>query len=239
MIPVPTDAVELVRAVKPTDPPRFEKETAQRERLFARIVATPRMADHSRPSRRRLGFSTRRRLLVAVAVIAVAAAAGGVAYATHEDNTPIIPATLSALQDRETVVDRPPLNIQIFRGADAPGAGSVHMLGYGAYAWQTKGGICWTTSYAGGCLPRIDQPITWSIKDLDASGSGSPPIVFGLAVDGVTSVTVRLKDGSAASGTPKANFYKIDLPSGESGDDVVSVHATLVGNGVFDAGATR
>jgi hypothetical protein len=57
--------------------------------------------------------------------------------------------------------------------------------------------------------------------------------VFGLAVDGVTSVTVTLSDGRVASGSPVANFFVVELPVDAAPQDVANVQAKLVGNSVF------
>jgi hypothetical protein len=50
---------------------------------------------------------------------------------------------------------------------------------------------------------------------------------MGVAIDGVTRISVTLRDGRTAAETPVANFYFVDLPADARPWDVKTVTATL------------
>jgi hypothetical protein len=231
--------LELVRTADPVNPTAPDKAVAARgEQLLRKILATPRQEVVDYQAVRRPRANGRARVLVAFAV-AAGVVASGLAVASRLDRTPLTAATISALADPGTVVVGVPPEVDAMGARYQPEPGGLHQLGHGAYAWRLGDNICWVTKLAGGCLPRLEQPIAWTIKDPDASGSGAPALVFGLAVDGVDTVTVTLSNGREVSAAPVDNFYIVELPVDARPEDVTEVRATLAGNSVFSDRASH
>jgi hypothetical protein len=177
--------------------------------------------------------------MLVLAAVAAGVVASGLAFASRLDRTPLTAATISALSDPATVVRSVPPEVDAMGAQSQPDPGELHQLGYGAYAWRLGDNTCWATKLAGGCLPRLEQPIAWTIKDPDASGSGASALVFGLAVDGVQTVTATLSSGREVSAAPVDNFYVIELPADADPEDVTEVRATLLGDSVFSDDASH
>jgi hypothetical protein len=233
------NTLELVRIADPVNPTAPDKAVdARGEQLLRKILETPRQEVIDYRAARRPRANGRVRVLVAFAVVA-GVVASGLAFASRLDRTPLTAATISALSDPRTVVAGVPPQVDAMGARYQPEPGGLHQLGNGAFAWRLGDNICWVTKLAGGCLPRLEQPIAWTIKDPDASGSGAPALVFGLAVDGVTTVTATLSDGHEVSAAPVNNFYVIELPLDAAPEDVTEVRATLVGDSVFSDHASH
>jgi ABC-type phosphate/phosphonate transport system substrate-binding protein len=181
-------------------------------------------------------MNVRRKFMIlatsAAAAIAVAAALffassrGGASVAPYS----FAPAHFAAVEAPATRVGTlPPVVAHLSRswGMEVPAANAVHTLGHGAaVAWVDAGRVCWASSNVAGCTdPARQAPIGIVLGETEQG----QPYVEGLAVDGVRTVTITLRDGRTASASPAANFYHVVLPSDARPWNVASVAATYPG----------
>jgi hypothetical protein len=186
-------------------------------------------------------------VLVAAIVVAAALAAVAIAAQTGSGNagvrrmgqasTALTPANMAALRDPRTTLPGVPQAAASF-GALAPAAGTAHRVGINAVAWEQTGRTCWIGQSAGGCFDALDQPVEWSIKDPDFEGSGTPPSVFGMAVDQVRTVTVTLLNGQTVTTRPVRNFFVAVLPATAVLNDVDAITAEMADGSVYTSPTT-
>lgn len=180
--------------------------------------------------------SRRAQAIILVVALGVAITLGITAnpFGAKAGSGPTLAATsFAALGDSSNIVPGVPDAAKTLGPAYAPAAGTVHSLSSGAYAWKAGNQTCWATSHASGCLDPLAQPIDWSVGDEDVAGSGAPTKVFGLAVDGVGTVTAALSDGTVLSAQPASNFFSMSLPVADGPWDVTSVSATFGTGGSY------
>ena len=152
-------------------------------------------------------------------------------------STALTPANMAALRDPRTTLPGVPQAAASF-GALAPAAGTAHRVGINAVAWEQTGRTCWIGQSAGGCFDALDQPVEWSIKDPDFEGSGTPPSVFGMAVDQVRTVTVTLLNGQTVTTRPVRNFFVAVLPATAVLNDVDAITAEMADGSVYTSPTT-
>ena len=159
------------------------------------------------------------------ALVAALAAVGVLAFSAEASKNPgLVPENLRALGLDATALPDVP---SIARAIGDPSAGDVHRLGFGALAWQSGGEICYVARGGGGCVTRLQKPISVAIGDPDMLRSGLPAYVSGIATDDVVSVTAALKDGRTIGGRVIDNFYYLPLPADASVYDVSTIRASL------------
>jgi hypothetical protein len=119
----------------------------------------------------------------------------------------------------------------------APAVGSVHGLGHGnAFGWIHDGRICWSAGTrslgTSGCVSPNLTGAEVVIREPDTPGSGKPVEVFGLAADGVTTVSVTLANGQSYVANVQRNWYDVTLPVDANPWDVRTVVARDSSGGI-------
>ena len=174
---------------------------------------------------------------LAAATVIVLAGVAGVIFnpfkAAAGQGPTLAASSFAALSSTTNLVAGVPAAVTKLGPEYTPAAGQVHALSGGAYAWRSGSQTCWATSHSSGCLDPLQQPIDWSVGDADVAGSGAPTQVYGLAVDGVSSVTATLADGSQITATPSSNFYTLSLPTQDGPWDVTSITAAFGAGGRY------
>jgi hypothetical protein len=189
---------------------------------------------------------------VAVAVLLIAAATLGSLVGRHRNGETdhsaaqvtgaysLSPANFAAVLSRGTVVRdhaKWAESVSQRMGVSPPHAGAVHQLGMGeTFAWVSGSHVCWFGGYrstahfwASECVASMQSvPIDWLIAE-----PANRPIVEGLSVNGVRSVTVSVKGGRTATGKPVANFYYVLLPHDALPWNVTAISAKLATGKVY------
>jgi hypothetical protein len=177
-----------------------------------------------------------RLLAVAATSLALLVASASIATAVVRHlagGHPVNPAAISALGSNQTALTTK-TSIHGLGPDYAPDPGTVpHSLGDGlAIGWRHGNRVCASSEHYGewasGCIDPSTQVIDFTISQpgSDAPG-GADPEVFGVAVDGVTTVTVLLADGSGYSAASHQNWYDVHLPVGTAISGVVSLRTKL------------
>jgi hypothetical protein len=104
--------------------------------------------------------------LVTLAILAIG---GGVATysAVGGGHSGAAPENLRALHSDNTLVPGTPPETRYLGPEYVPIAGSVHLLGHGALAWEHNGQVCWAADHVTGCDADLTDPISVTIGDSD------------------------------------------------------------------------
>lgn len=178
-----------------------------------------------RKRRYRLASRGRRgRVLIFAVVAMLTVGTAGAAVAYHLlSGASLTPANISALTDPRTAL---PADTRVYGGApdEGPSPGPAHLVGNGAAAvWMHHNELCWSTvplrggrgvSSCGDLRPGVPIPFT-PIVHVDGTLDSGPVHVFGLAVDAVRDVVVKLTDGTTYSSVPAENWFDVTLPAGD------------------------
>ena len=178
------------------------------------------------------------RTVVAVSALVVAGVTSAVVALSHASHSvgpyELVPVNVTALESPGTAVRAVPIQAARFSvslGAEPPASGSVHRLGGGrASAWVSGGHVCWLTTWRmrGASLAEcITHTQSNTPIEPMVTQPGHRTVVEGMAVDGVRSVWVKVKDGRIVSTKPQSNFYYVELPAGVEPWDVIEAGATL------------
>jgi hypothetical protein len=154
--------------------------------------------------------------VVTLALILAGASIGQAVIARSASHRPVTPASVSAVSSSATALAAS-ADIHGLGANFAPDAGTRgHSLGGGkAIGWKHGSQICVSSDHFGewvsGCIDPSSTAVDWSLSVPNLPNTN--PSIFGVAVDGVTSVTATFGDGASYSAPVSQNWYQIDFPA--------------------------